>query len=68
MQLTEMEHLSIEQQLRAEALAIAKFDSYARQSNDPKLQQMYHRTADRHRGHYETLLRQVQSLSTQRQF
>lgn len=68
MQLTEMELLLVGQQLRAEALAIAKYDSCSQQSNDPRLQQMYATAADRHRSHYETLMRQVQSFAPQRQF
>ncbi len=68
MQLTEMELFHIGEQLRSEAMAIAKNVTYARQSTDPKLQQLYSRTADRHRGHYETLLRHVQNLTQQRQF
>jgi len=68
MQITEMELLHIGEQLRSEALAIAKYASCARQSTDPKLQQMYSYIADRHRGHYETILRNVQNLATQRQF
>jgi rubrerythrin len=68
MQLTEMELFHIGEQLRSEALAISKCLTCAQQSTDPKLQQMYSRIADRHRGHYETLLRHVQGLSNQRQF
>jgi len=68
MQLTEMELMHLGEQLRAEALAIAKYATCAQQSTDPKLQQMYSRIADRHRSHYETLLRNVQNLAPQRQF
>lgn len=68
MQLTEMELFHIGEQLRAEALAIAKYATCAQQSTDPKLQQMYSQVADRHRGHYETLLRHVQNFAPQRQF
>lgn len=68
MQLTEMELFHIGQQLRAEALAIAKYDNCARQSTDPKLQQMYSMAADRHRGHYETLMRSLQNFAPQGQF
>lgn len=68
MQLTQMELMQIGQQLRAEALAIAKYDNCARQSTDPKLQQMYARVADRHRSHYETLLRSMQNFMPQGQF
>lgn len=68
MQLTEMELLHVGDQLSTEALAIAKFTTCAQQSTDPKLQQMYLRAADRHRGHYETILRQVQNFAAQRQY
>lgn len=68
MQLTEMELLHVGEQLRSEAVAIAKFSSCAQQTNDPRLQQMYMRAAERHRGHYETILRQVQNFATQRQY
>ncbi|MDD3653656.1 MAG: spore coat protein [Desulfotomaculaceae bacterium] len=68
MQLTEMELLHIGDQLNAEALAIAKYADSARQSTDPKLQQLYSNLADRHRGHYETLLRNVQNHANQRQY
>ncbi|MHB1043822.1 MAG: spore coat protein [Eubacteriales bacterium] len=68
MQLTEMEMFHIGEQLRAEAVAIAKCATAAQQSTDPNLQQLYSRTAERHRGHYETLLRQMQSLTGQKQF
>ncbi|OPX84316.1 MAG: hypothetical protein A4E53_04093 [Pelotomaculum sp. PtaB.Bin104] len=68
MQMTEMELLHIGDQLNSEALAIAKCVTSASQTTDPKLQQLYSTIADRHRGHYETLLRNVQNLATQRQF
>lgn len=68
MQMTEMELLHIGDQLNSEALAIAKYTTSARQSTDPKLQQLYSTIADRHRGHYETLLRNVQNLANQRQY
>jgi rubrerythrin len=68
MQITEMELLQTGEQLRSEALAIAKYTTCAQQSTDPKLQQMYSAIADRHRGHYETILRSVQNLAGQRQF
>lgn len=68
MQLTEMEMFHLGEQLRSEALAIAKYENCARQSTDPKLQQVYSRAADRHRGHYETLLRSVQNYAPQGQF
>jgi len=68
LQITERELIHIGDQLRAEALAIAKCVSYAQQTNDPRLQQLYTRTAERHRGHYETLLRHVQNLTPPRQF
>jgi len=67
-QLTEMELLNIGEQLRSEALAISKCMSFAQQSTDPKLQQMYAKIAERHRGHYETLLRNMQNFAPQRQF
>lgn len=68
MQMTEMELLNIGEQLRAEALAISKYMTFARQSTDPMLQQMYSKIAERHRGHYETLLRNMQNFAAQRQF
>ena len=68
MQLTEMELFHIQEQLRSEALAIAKCMTSARQSTDPRLQQMYSRVADRHRSHYETILRNVQNFAPQGQF
>lgn len=67
-QLTEMELLLTGEQLRSEALAIAKYATCARQSTDPKLQQIYAAFADRHRGHYETILRNMQNLAGQRQY
>ena len=67
-QLTEMELFHIGEQLRAEALAITKCATCAQQTADPKLQQLYTRAADRHRGHYETLLRHLQNFGPQRQF
>ncbi len=68
MQLTEMELLHLGDQLSAEALAIAKNATYAKESTDPKLQQMYSRIADRHRSHYEILMRNAQNFAQQRQF
>lgn len=67
-QLTEMELFQLEEQLRAEALAINKNITYAQESTDPKLQQLYTRIADRHRGHYEILMRNAQNFAQQRQF
>lgn len=67
-QITEMELLQTGELLRSEALAIAKYATCAQQSADPKLQQIYSAAADRHRGHYETILRNVQNLAGQRQF
>ncbi|OPY58809.1 MAG: hypothetical protein A4E55_00683 [Pelotomaculum sp. PtaU1.Bin035] len=61
-QMTEMELFHIEEQLRSEAVAIAKNATCAQQSTDPKLQQMYSTIADRHRSHYETILRNVQNF------
>lgn len=66
--LTDMEQFYIGEQLKAEALAVSKYANYARQSNDPQLQQIYGRIAERHRGHYETLFRYAQNLTQQRQF
>ena len=68
MQLTEMEMFHVGEQLRAEASAIVKYATSAQQTTDPHLQQLYSRTAERHRGHYETLLRQMQSFTGQKQF
>ena len=68
MPLTEMEMFHIGEQLRAEAVAIAKCATAAQQSADPHLQQLYSRTAERHRGHYDTLLRQIQNFTGQKQF
>lgn len=68
MQLTEMEMFHAGEQLRSESVAIAKFATAAQQSTDPHLQQLYSRAAERHRGHYETILRQMQALGGQRQF
>lgn len=68
MQITDKELSYIGDQLKAEALAIAKCTSYAQQSNDPRLQQLYARAAERHRSHYETLLRYVQGATPPRQF
>ncbi len=68
MQLTEMELFHLGEQLRAEALAITKSTTCARETTDPKLQQMYLRIADRHRGHYEILMRNAQNFAQQRQF
>ncbi len=68
MQLTETELFCVGEQLRSEALAIAKNFASARETNDPKLQQMYTRIADRHRNHYEILMRQAQNFAQQRQF
>lgn len=68
MQLTEMELFHMGEQLRAEALAISKSNTCARESTDPKLQQMYSRIAERHRGHYEILMRNAQNFAQQRQF
>lgn len=66
--ITEMELLRTGEQLRSEALAIAKYATCARQSTDPKLQQIYSAMAERHRSHYETILRNVQNFAGQRQF
>ncbi|HHU87006.1 MAG: spore coat protein [Pelotomaculaceae bacterium] len=68
MQLTEMELFYIQEQLRSEALAIAKSMASANQSTDPRLQQMYSRVADRHRTHYETILRNLQNIAPQGQY
>ncbi|HOV79668.1 MAG TPA: hypothetical protein PK728_06125 [Bacillota bacterium] len=68
MQMTEMELLHTGEQLRSEAVAIAKFAASARQTADPRLQQMYMRAAERHRNHYETILRQVQNFAAHRQY
>lgn len=68
MQLTEMELLQLGEQLRCEALAINKNMMYAQASTDPKLQQLYTKIADRHRGHYEILMRNAQNFAQQRQF
>lgn len=68
MQLTEMELFHLGEQLRAEALAISKSATCARESTDPKLQQMYLRIAERHRGHYDVLMRSAQNFAQQRQF
>lgn len=68
MQLTEMELFYIQEQLRSEALAIAKSMASASQSTDPRLQQMYSRVADRHRTHYETILRNLQNIAPQGQY
>ncbi|TEB11185.1 spore coat protein [Pelotomaculum propionicicum] len=68
MQLTEMELFHLGEQLRAEALAITKSTTCARETTDPKLQQMYLRIAERHRGHYEILMRNAQNFAQQRQF
>jgi hypothetical protein len=67
-QLTEMELFQLGEQLRSESLAITKNFTYARESTDPKLQQMYTRIAERHRGHYEILMRNAQNFAQQRQF
>lgn len=67
-QLTEMELTQLGDQLRHEALAITKNITYARESTDPKLQQLYTRIAERHRGHYEILMRNAQNFAQQRQF
>ncbi len=67
-QLTEMELFQLGEQLRAEALAISKNMSYAQETADPKLQQLYAKVADRHRGHYEILMRNAQNFAQQRQF
>ena len=68
MQFTEMELFHVEEQLRSEALAIAKSLAFASQSTDPRLQQVYSRAAERHRTHYETILKNVQSIAPQGQF
>ncbi|MBP7332438.1 MAG: hypothetical protein BWY65_01025 [Firmicutes bacterium ADurb.Bin373] len=67
-QLTEMELFQLGEQLRTEALAISKNMTYARETTDPKLQQLYTKVADRHRGHYEILMRNAQNFAQQRQF
>ncbi|TEB15553.1 hypothetical protein Psfp_02047 [Pelotomaculum sp. FP] len=67
MQLTEGELLHIGEQLRAEAVAIAKSDAWAQQSGDPGLRQLYKDIANRHRTHYEKILQSVQNLIPQSQ-
>lgn len=67
-QISEMELLLTGEQLRSEALAISKCTDCARQTSDPKLQQLYSAAADRHRNHYETILRSMQNLAGQRPF
>ncbi len=67
-QLTDMELFQLGEQLRTEALAISKNMTYAQETTDPKLQQLYTKVADRHRGHYEILMRNAQNFAQQRQF
>lgn len=60
MQLTGTELFHINEQLRAEAVLIAKNIACAQQSRDPGLQQLYKELANRHRIHYEKILQSLQ--------
>lgn len=67
MQLTEAELLHIGAQLSAEAIAIAKNDAFAEQATDTGLQQLYQGIANRHRSHYETILQNIQHMTSKSQ-
>lgn len=60
-QLSEMDLLQIQEQLRNETAAIVKYQNFAQQTTEPRLQQMYRRIAQRHQGHLQTLMQQLQT-------
>ncbi|MGI6098015.1 MAG: spore coat protein [Dethiobacteria bacterium] len=57
--LTQRELLLIEDQLRAEKVAINKFRQCAEQFDDPEFKQLCTAAAEKHREHYNTLLKQL---------
>lgn len=59
--LTDKELSMVEEQLRAEKLAITKFSMYATQCEDKKLADLCTAAARKHKEHYQMLMDQVKS-------